>query len=181
MLLYNHDLITRFETDEQRKKHEALNRRVLVLLDKQFALRSNFMKYLLLLRSGTNIDGDTRKLYNAGHYLDNLFGYKDISRLEDYVRRYHGTKSKIKMDGDFVVVTIYTNKIGSYYKPDISLLRELKNYSLKVSRISKVIIIVINIQILAIVIYSPWIDIVRQVIIAFRAVYRQISPIIIYG
>ena len=102
------------------------------------------MKYLLLLRSGTNIDGDTRKLYNAGHYLDNLFGYKDISRLEDYVRRYHGTKSKIKMDGDFVVVTIYTNKIGSYYKPDISLLRELKNYSLKVSRISKVIIIVIN-------------------------------------
>ena len=47
--------------------------------------------------------------------------------------------------------------------------------------VQRVIIIVINIQILAIVIYSPWIDIVRQVIIAFRAVYRQISPIIIYG
>ena len=144
VLLYNHDLILRFETDEQRKKHEALNRRVLVLLDKQYAIRSNFIKYLLQLRSGTNVEEDTRKISNAGRYLDNLFGYKDISRLEDYVRRYHGTKSKFKMDGDLVVVTIYTNKIGNYYKPDISLLRELKNYSLKVSRISKVIIIVIN-------------------------------------
>lgn len=131
------------QDNEERYKYEAINKSFLTQLEKVFSLRTTY-NYCIKIMSEKKIGNMSRLGYKeACDYIEKLYGYKSYDQLCVFILdRYKDAEIKIK--GSVIRITFETNKIGDFYRPDIDVLREINNYSVHITKITSVIITIIN-------------------------------------
>ena len=145
VILDNYLYYQELKGHEERSNYETLNKRLLRSLEKRFCLRDKYPEYINLMLSkkikSVSLIGDKV----ACEYIEKLYGYKDIDRLSRFIReRYKG--AEVNFTGSTLRISIRTDMIWNYCKPDSEILREVSNYSRNVSKIRTVVIEITNIN-----------------------------------
>lgn len=133
---------------EERWKYESLNKNFLMLLEKKFSLRTNYIDYITKMKE-KQLNSIVLLGFNEScKYIEKLYGYKSYDQLCKFItNRYKD--AEIIITGTTFRISFETNKIGDFYRPDVDVLREISNYSMYVSKISSVLISIKNINTIA--------------------------------
>ena len=144
ILFNNHELFERMDSQEQRVAFEKDNQSLLQAIDKKFHIRSSYKEYVDSLQGGHSLEERHFRQKEALVYFENLFGYKDIEALTEFLHKCYGPDALIQINGSDARIIVSVPKPSNYLKPDQSILRELYRYSLNVSRLASVILIYLN-------------------------------------
>ena len=139
-LLYNHSISIKFENADRRNACEQSNRRVLLALEDRFHIRNCFSSFFIL--SGRS--GDEIKQEQGIQYIEQLYGYQDIEKIEENLRKYYGNYSGLNVENGVARVDVISDKLERFLKPDSKLVRELKRYSANVQKLSAIVITIRN-------------------------------------
>ena len=137
----NYKIIRDIYNTDRQGTYNQKNRQLLLLLDKKFSIRENYKDYINFNPERELSAEEQTEMQQAMTYLDQLFGYKTLNQIQNMVRKNLGKGSALvpmkKSNGIYILVN--TNTPGKFYKPDITIIRELNRYSLRVERIKTVI------------------------------------------
>ena len=144
IIFNNHELFERMDSQEQRVAFEKDNQNFLQAIDKKFHIRSTYKEYLDFLPGSSTVEDRQSRQKEALAYFENLFGYKDITALTEYMCKCYGPDTMVQIDGPTARIIVSVPKPSNYLKPDQAILRELYRYSLNVSQLTSVYLIFIN-------------------------------------
>ncbi|MDF2854638.1 MAG: hypothetical protein K0Q87_489 [Neobacillus sp.] len=141
IFLENYQLITNEADSDIRRDYDTVNKHLLMEMEKKFAIRSIYEKNLSVIYSAGNRILVGAGMYAICSYIENLFGYKNYEMLEKSIKSVYD-EAVIEVIGKVMNITAYSDDMLSHSKPNISVLREIKNYSRYVSPIDSVKIII---------------------------------------
>ena len=144
IMFNNHELFERMDSQEQRVAFEKDNQNLLQAIDKKFQIRSSYKEYVDSLQGGQTMEERQFRQKEALDYFENLFGYKDIEALTEFLHKCYGSDAMIQINGSTARIIVSVPKPSNYLKPDQAILRELYRYSLNVSRLISVFFIYLN-------------------------------------
>ena len=144
IMFNNHELFERMDSQEQRVAFEKDNQNLLQAIDKKFHIRSRYKEYVDCLSGGSTMEDRQLRQKEALVYFENLFGYKDITSLTEYLYKCYGPDTRVQISGPTASIIVNVPKPSNYLKPDQAILRELYRYSLNVSRLTSVYLIYLN-------------------------------------
>ena len=131
-------------SEKERSNYETLNEQLLSLLDKKFAIRSNYEEYLCSIEENSDSKETSERIRGAKEYIENLFGYKSLPQIESYIENQYGADSKLEIKKTTARITIHTETPRDFFKPDERLVRDIFNYSTHVYKLKYLRIIVIS-------------------------------------
>ena len=101
------------------------------------------LKTALLTQKG-KYNEYVEKRRQAIAYLEQLYGYQDIRKIEEDLRKRFGDLCGIVIEKDVAIVDIVSEITDIFLKPDSKVVRELRRYSANVQKLSSIVITIRN-------------------------------------
>lgn len=123
-------------------KVELFNKDIIKRLNQLFNIRENYEE--LLQYAVNNINSNIRKVdydyYKS--YIEALFGYKTNEELLEVIKKYYGLNCGITFENSKIIVNCNQESVGKHLSIEnndafIQMLKEIKNYSKNISKISE--------------------------------------------
>lgn len=123
-------------------KVELFNKDIIKRLNQLFNIRENYEE--LLQYAVNNINSNIRKVdcdyYKS--YIESLFGYKTNEELLEVIKKYYGLNCSITFENSKIIVICNQESVGKHLSIEnndafIQMLKEIKNYSKNISKISE--------------------------------------------
>lgn len=143
VLAENYAVISKENDTDKKADYEAVSKALLNAIEKKYQLRSAYRSYIEKLYEEKRITGiDLDSLIS---HIERLYGYKNLDLLKKYIADiYHNANTEIK--GKTMLISGESEGILQYAKPNVSVLREIQNFSRSIEPIDRVKITIVNLE-----------------------------------
>ena len=132
------------QESDDRWQFESLNKSLLNVLEKKYNLRQSYKPVIKQIISEGKGGVLTLGFDGACSYIEQLYGYKTFEMLNDVIcKAYPG--AEVTPKGSTLKIVVKTDHILECVKLNTSILREIANYSMHVTKIAIVSIDFINV------------------------------------
>ena len=134
-------LISRSIKDmEERAEYDSINKRLLVAINTDYDIRTSYKDILKEI-----IEADSEETFLVGNdlinYAENLFGYKNRALLTEYISERYNVAT-LEYGERAITVFALTEAMSKELNPDMSVVREVGNYSRNVEYIEALRIVI---------------------------------------
>lgn len=143
IILNNHFVSETFDSTDKKDACEQSNRRVLRTLEDKYRIRNCYEDFFVLEDQFDNNEYEEKRR-QAIAYLEQLYGYQDIRKIEEDLRKRFGDLCGIVIEKDVAIVDIVSEITDIFLKPDSKVVRELRRYSANVQKLSSIVITIRN-------------------------------------